>query len=97
MADEYEPFALLDALQTKTPNALRFFSALCLVMDVPARHNDRLCSFLEQTYARAFTAPGSDESVDACARVFEGVFDGCEDPQARYEELRRTLARYVEA
>jgi hypothetical protein len=45
----------------------------------------------------AFTAPGSDESVDACARVFEGVFDGCEDPQARYEELRRTLARYVEA
>lgn len=96
MADASEPFALLDDLQTKTPNALRYFSALCLVMDVPARHNDRLCRFLEQTYARPF-ARGSEESVDACARVFEGVFDGCPHAAERYEELRKTLERYVEA
>jgi len=96
MADAGEPFALLDALQTKTPNALRFFSALCLVMDVPARYNDRLCRFLEQTYARPF-AMGPEESVEACVRVFQGVYDGCEHQAQRYEELRKTLVRYVEA
>ena len=95
MADECESFALLDALQTKAPNALRFFSALCLVMDVPARHNDRLCRFLEQTYARAFTAPGSAESVDACARGFEGRGDGRPHPPARSKERGRPHPRPV--
>jgi len=96
MASARDPFEVLDALQSQAPNALRFFCALCLVMDVPSAHNDRLCRFLEQTYARPFVGD-SGESVDACARVFEGVFEGCEHGQERHAELLRTLANYVEA
>ena len=40
---------------------------------------------------------GPEESVEACVRVFQGVYDGCEHQAQRYEELRKTLVRYVEA